>query len=361
MHFLNKLTWTLALVATAGWAQTDSILPLETAPQPLSIVDSAPVKQITSNAKIQLAVLPLECNDVTETQGKILADQLRNGLQKVVGYQVVERGQMDFILQEQGFQQSGACNSSACIVQVGQLMGVDQMVAGSVGKLGELWVLSLRRIDVQTGAVLQTAEVKLEGRIEDLLLQGIPKAVAAISGKEQPVVVASGVDQGTFAPAQTDLGLSFRLGFGMGPAFGMSGLMGGVGYQWNSVGVTAFGTMFAIKGLLGESLVGRGLFASILGVGVQVNGPMYFQKVRPWIQFHTQWINRASSVNGDFPVWGRDHAVQLGSQYDIEQVRGLVLVLGVGAQKQDRKGHYQNQAYDWGWIPTGSLGLQWVF
>ena len=45
------------------------------------------------------------------------------------------------MLKEQGFQQSG-CVSSECAVEAGKLLGVDQIVTGSIGKIGSYYTVS---------------------------------------------------------------------------------------------------------------------------------------------------------------------------------------------------------------------------
>ncbi len=132
------------------------------------------------SAKINLAVLPLDRNDLTESQASVLTDQVRKELFAGGNYNVIERSQMNAVLKEQSFQQSAICNASECAVQAGQLLGVDQIVVGSVSKFGSLWIISLRKIDVESGNILQISETKLKGEIEDLLLQGVPKVVLAL-------------------------------------------------------------------------------------------------------------------------------------------------------------------------------------
>ena len=44
---------------------------------------------------------------------------------------------MDDLLKEQGFQQTGSCDSDACIVQAGRILGVPGIIVGSVGRVGQ--------------------------------------------------------------------------------------------------------------------------------------------------------------------------------------------------------------------------------
>lgn len=90
---------------------------------------------------------------------------------------------MEKILAEQGFQQSGACNGTECAVQVGQLLGIDRMVVGSVGRLGTAWVMNLRMVSVGTGEVLASSSRNQKGEIADLLTELAPQAVADLTAK----------------------------------------------------------------------------------------------------------------------------------------------------------------------------------
>lgn len=79
---------------------------------------------------------------------------------------------MDDILKEQGFQQTG-CVSKECIVEVGQLIGVEHIVGGSISKLGELYSVFARIVNVKTGEIIQMVNYDHKGDIEDLLRYGM--------------------------------------------------------------------------------------------------------------------------------------------------------------------------------------------
>ena len=80
---------------------------------------------------------------------------------------LLERGKMDEVLKEQGFQQTG-CVTSECAVEVGNMLGVQQMIGGSIGKVGSIYTVSARVIDVQTGEVLKSANYDHIGDIRQL-------------------------------------------------------------------------------------------------------------------------------------------------------------------------------------------------
>lgn len=134
----------------------------------------------TCGAKIwQVAVEDLTAQGVPATEASILSDRLRSEMLATGAFRVLERSQMDKVLKEQAFEASGACESGQCAVQLGRLLSVDRLVVGSVGRIGSVYTLQVRLLDVETGEVLTTASEDRSGAIEGLLTKSIP----AIAGR----------------------------------------------------------------------------------------------------------------------------------------------------------------------------------
>ena len=117
----------------------------------------------------QLAILPLSPHGVDSSSAAVLGESLSDAFLRTGKVRVMERQQIEDVLKEQGFEKSGACDASECAVKVGQILGIDQIVVGSIGKLGKSFVLSLRRVDVGTGKVIATSSRNKSGAIDDLL------------------------------------------------------------------------------------------------------------------------------------------------------------------------------------------------
>jgi len=130
---------------------------------------------------ITIAVLEFEGKGVSQSETSTLTDRLRDEIFKTGVYNVLERGLMDDVLKEQGFQQSG-CVTSECAVEVGNMLGVQQMIGGSIGKVGNMYTVSARIIDVGTGEVLKSANYDLIGEIEELLMNGMNQVASELSG-----------------------------------------------------------------------------------------------------------------------------------------------------------------------------------
>ena len=102
--------------------------------------------------KMTIAVLDLEGRGISLIEAQALTDRLRNDLFRLGAFRVLDRGMMESILAEQDLQLAG-CTSNECLVEVGRLLGAQQIVGGSISLIGEMYTVSARLIDVETGEV----------------------------------------------------------------------------------------------------------------------------------------------------------------------------------------------------------------
>lgn len=149
-----------------------------------------PVKMYAQE-KLNIAVLDMEGRGISALEAATLTDRLRSELVDLGVFSLVERGQMEMILEEQGFQQTG-CTSVECAVEVGKLLGVQKMVAGSIGKIGALYTVDVRMFDVTTGRIERVSKREHRGDIEGLidLLVVVSKDLAGIKVEEEKEEVA---------------------------------------------------------------------------------------------------------------------------------------------------------------------------
>ena len=132
---------------------------------------SAPFAQsLSAIKKLNVAVMTLKSGSgMSAEEADLICDRLRGELFNTGKVNVMEREQMQTILKEQGFQQSGACTDAACMVEVGQMLGVEKLVTGSIGKLGNLFMINLRVIDVKSGQITRVVSRDVKGAIEDVV------------------------------------------------------------------------------------------------------------------------------------------------------------------------------------------------
>lgn len=129
----------------------------------------------------QIAVLELEPVGVSEIEGATLTSRLRSELVNTDSFIVLERGKMDEILKEQGFQMTG-CTSQECAVEAGKLLNVRQVVAGQIGKVGNTYSISARIIDIESGKIMKSIFEDCECPIEQVLTASMKKVARKLAG-----------------------------------------------------------------------------------------------------------------------------------------------------------------------------------
>ena len=134
----------------------------------LFVINLISVTPALSEVQSSIAILSLQGNGISASEARILTDELRSVLVQTGKYNVLERNNMESILNEQGFQISG-CTSTECAVEAGKLLGVKKMAAGSIGTLGTLYKISIRIFNVETGKIDRSVSKRHKGSIEQLL------------------------------------------------------------------------------------------------------------------------------------------------------------------------------------------------
>ena len=104
-----------------------------------------------------VAVIDFDASGISQLEATSLTNRFRTAVGDVGVMRLVKRGMMEEVLQEQGFQQTG-CTSEECAVEVGQLLGVQNMIGGSIGRGGDTFTIDARMISVQSGVSLVTKQ-----------------------------------------------------------------------------------------------------------------------------------------------------------------------------------------------------------
>lgn len=125
---------------------------------------------------------------ITSDDVQTLTNRFRAMLFQTKAFNVIERQKMKEILKEQEFILSDNCGTNECAVQVGQLLGVEYMIAGDIGLIGDTYTIDLRMIDVASGQLVQTHSKDYEGKIAGLLeiMKQIANSFARFKTDAQP-------------------------------------------------------------------------------------------------------------------------------------------------------------------------------
>ena len=117
-----------------------------------------------------VAVLDFDANGIPEYEVETLVERLRSELPNTGAVRLVDRKMLENILKEQGLQQSG-CTTDECAAQIGELLGAQFMISGSIGKLENTFTVDMKMVSVSTGAAERAKSVNFEGGVGGLLIE----------------------------------------------------------------------------------------------------------------------------------------------------------------------------------------------
>lgn len=140
-----------------------------------------PIHARAEYSKTKIAVLDFVLQGEgyeTEDMGKIVAEWFITALVKDGRFDVIERGLMNKILQEQKLVMSGVVDESTA-TKLGKLLGVKVIITGSVLKLQNVHEINARIIDVESASIIAAENVKSTAaiRLQDLVVRMSEKII----------------------------------------------------------------------------------------------------------------------------------------------------------------------------------------
>ena len=128
------------------------------------------LKRAGKEASTTVAVLDFEGRGITMQEAQTLTDRFTTSLSSTEKVILVERGTMNDVLEEQGFQ-AGECASDECAAEVGAMLGVEFMISGAIGKLGDTYTIDAKMFSVATGAAESMKSITYSGKVDGLIIE----------------------------------------------------------------------------------------------------------------------------------------------------------------------------------------------
>ncbi|MEK6646858.1 MAG: CsgG/HfaB family protein [Candidatus Firestonebacteria bacterium] len=107
---------------------------------------------VESAEKIRIAVSDLKPEGVSSVVSNAVTNFLVVELINTKRFDLLDRKNMEVILKEQAFQQTG-CTSQECAIQLGRILNVQKVVMGSINKLGGKFYINVSFVDIETGKI----------------------------------------------------------------------------------------------------------------------------------------------------------------------------------------------------------------
>ena len=125
---------------------------------------------IAQDKRPSVAVLDFDAKGIPIYEAETLTERLRSEIANTNAVRLTDRKLLEKILQEQGLQQSG-CTTDECAAEVGQLLGAQFIISGSIGKLGSSFTIDTKMVSVTTGAAERAKTATYSGEIVGLITE----------------------------------------------------------------------------------------------------------------------------------------------------------------------------------------------
>lgn len=149
------------------------------APQEPAIPDRAKKEQAAG--KVKLIVYDFKSTKHMEVVSLILSDALREELFSLGPFILVNRENLNQVMDELKLQQSGLVDDTQA-VRIGDWLAANEMITGNLAALGQVYVLSVKRTDIGTLKALGMGSLKCPVGKEEDLLSGIPEMARKLAG-----------------------------------------------------------------------------------------------------------------------------------------------------------------------------------
>ncbi len=128
-----------------------------------------PILVFCEERQTSLAVLDFTAaKGVTEDEAGLLTDKFIVSLKKTKKYKIMSRTEIVKILKEQNFQMSGRVDQEEA-VKIGKILGVNNVIVGRMGKVGNTFLVIIQLVDVQTSEILKAIDRSYKGNVDQLI------------------------------------------------------------------------------------------------------------------------------------------------------------------------------------------------
>jgi TolB-like protein len=174
---------------------------------------------------------------VDKSMANLITELVLDSVTKTGKYNVMGQKDLDKMLSWEQQKQTQGCTDIGCLVQLAGSLGASYYIEGSIGAMGDMYLVSLKLIDANNVKVLQRSTEKVS-KDENAVVAAVEKQVAALFGGTVPgaeSVGVTGVRPTNNGPS--DVGARHAVPVPANPAL----VKWGMGLTFSGIGVTAIG------------------------------------------------------------------------------------------------------------------------
>ncbi len=114
-----------------------------------------------------ITVLDFEHTGLSEAETKLIVDAITSFVVDTGRYRVIDRRERAALLEEMDFSLSD-CTDETCQLRVGRMLSAQRIIVGSIGRVGNRYMLTLKQVGVETGETVNSA-TEMYGDLDALL------------------------------------------------------------------------------------------------------------------------------------------------------------------------------------------------
>ncbi|MBI5068649.1 MAG: hypothetical protein HZB56_10450 [Deltaproteobacteria bacterium] len=145
--------------------------------------------------KTRVAVMEIRALGTEAHKAELLSEVALTEASGLERFEIIGRSDIASMI---GFEQQkkvlGCADDSSCLAEIGGALGVDQVLVGSLGRLGALYRVDLKLVDAKKARVLARFGESVEGNEEKLVAtvqRGVRALLAPLLGGDPPPPVAA--------------------------------------------------------------------------------------------------------------------------------------------------------------------------
>ena len=123
---------------------------------------------------------------VSQQDVESLSGYLDAEVERVSGMRVVSQSDVETVLRGEETRQKCGADDTSCMAEIGAALGVPEAVSGDLGRVGDVWILNLRRVNLREVGVLKRVSRQAKGERITAMVDALPGAVAELFGREEP-------------------------------------------------------------------------------------------------------------------------------------------------------------------------------
>lgn len=161
----------------------------------------------TANAwarEYTIAVMDFESEDIPENQIELIEDYIANQVLQTGIFKVIDRNQREILMREIEFSASGFTDETIQI-EAGKFLAADGIITGTIGKVGNTYLLNLKLIRTESGETINSAS-KAVNSLEALInsVENITKTLLGLeAGPDSSTSTTSTRPSNTPSPSRS--------------------------------------------------------------------------------------------------------------------------------------------------------------